>query len=221
MLERLFKEVKRRTRVVGVFPNETSAAALAAEIALRSSEQWALQRYLTMDALEAVGEPNPQHSRHRLERPCVKDLALVQGTTSEQSPRWRGLPKNFHLERARGMLPLFTELDPGSPSRSTLLLPKHAPLAKSPRCLDEPVECADTPCMYCFPLSGALVRSEEDGTLLVLLQIIIYFDTNVILFVLWHRSILTTKRARSPLLKDPNPLIHSTAERRSSRKLSK
>jgi putative transposase len=28
MLERLFKEVKRRTRVVGVFPNEASASTL-------------------------------------------------------------------------------------------------------------------------------------------------------------------------------------------------
>jgi putative transposase len=64
MLERLFREVKRRTRVVGVFPNETSASTLATEIALRSSEEWALKRYLTMDALEAVGEPNPQLSRH-------------------------------------------------------------------------------------------------------------------------------------------------------------
>jgi transposase-like protein len=64
MLERLFKEVKRRTRVVGVFPNETSASTLATEIALRSSEEWALKRYLTMDALEAVGKPNPQRSRH-------------------------------------------------------------------------------------------------------------------------------------------------------------
>jgi putative transposase len=64
MLERLFEEVKRRTRVVGVFPNERSASTLATEIALRSSEQWALKRYLTMDALEAVGKPNPQLSRH-------------------------------------------------------------------------------------------------------------------------------------------------------------
>ncbi len=64
MLERLFKEVKRRTRVVGVFPNETSASTLATEIMLRSSEEWALKRYLTMDALEAPGKPNPQHSRH-------------------------------------------------------------------------------------------------------------------------------------------------------------
>jgi putative transposase len=64
MLERLFKEVKRRTRVVGVFPNETSASTLATEIALRSSEEWALRRYLTMDALEALEKPNPQISRH-------------------------------------------------------------------------------------------------------------------------------------------------------------
>jgi putative transposase len=63
MLERLFKEIKRRTRVVGVFPNETSASTLATEIALRSTEEWALRRYLTMDALEAE-KPNPQLSRH-------------------------------------------------------------------------------------------------------------------------------------------------------------
>ena len=64
MLERLFEEVKRRTRVVGVFPNELSASTLATEIALRSSEQWALKRYLTMGTPEAVEKPNPQLSRH-------------------------------------------------------------------------------------------------------------------------------------------------------------
>jgi putative transposase len=64
MLERVFEEVKRRTKVVGVFPNETSASTLATEIALRSSEQWALKRYLTMDALKVVEKPNPHLSRH-------------------------------------------------------------------------------------------------------------------------------------------------------------
>ena len=64
MLERLFEEVKRRTRVVGVFPNETSASTLATEITLRSSEEWALRRYLTLDALEDAEKPNPQLSRH-------------------------------------------------------------------------------------------------------------------------------------------------------------
>ena len=64
MLERLFKEVKRRTRVVGVFPNETSAATLATEIALRSSEEWSLRRYLTMNVPDEAQKPNPQLSRH-------------------------------------------------------------------------------------------------------------------------------------------------------------
>ncbi len=64
MLERLFKEVKRRTKVVGVFPNETSVSAPATAIALRNSEDWALKRYLTMDALEGAKKPNPQLSRH-------------------------------------------------------------------------------------------------------------------------------------------------------------
>ena len=64
MLERLFEEVKRGTRAVGVFPNETSASTLATEIVLRSSEQWALKRYLAMDALEEAEKPNPQLSRH-------------------------------------------------------------------------------------------------------------------------------------------------------------
>jgi len=62
MLERLFREVKRRTKVVGVFPNETSASTLATEIMLRSSEEWTLKRYLSMEALfEAVENPNPQY----------------------------------------------------------------------------------------------------------------------------------------------------------------
>jgi putative transposase len=64
MLERLFREVKRRTRVVGVFPTETSASTLATEIALRSSEEWVLRRYLTMDVLEEAEKPNPQLLRH-------------------------------------------------------------------------------------------------------------------------------------------------------------
>src|SRR5215210_157391 len=52
LIVRIFKEVKRRTRVVGVFPSESSEATLATEIALRSSEEWTLRRYLTMDTLE-------------------------------------------------------------------------------------------------------------------------------------------------------------------------
>jgi transposase-like protein len=53
--------LKRRTRVVEVFPSETSASNLATAVVLRSSEEWALRRYFTMDALDA--KPIPQLSR--------------------------------------------------------------------------------------------------------------------------------------------------------------
>lgn len=51
-LERLFREVKRRTRVVGIFPNERSAENLATVVMLRVSEDWALRKYLNMEPLE-------------------------------------------------------------------------------------------------------------------------------------------------------------------------
>jgi putative transposase len=64
MLERLFREVKRRMQVIRVFPNEMSANMLTTEIVLRSTEQWALKRNLTLDSLEAIEKPTPQLSRH-------------------------------------------------------------------------------------------------------------------------------------------------------------
>ena len=53
-LERVFREVKRRTRVVGVFPNEQSAETLATAVLLRVSEDWAERKYLDMDPLHAL-----------------------------------------------------------------------------------------------------------------------------------------------------------------------
>jgi transposase-like protein len=53
-LERVFREVKRRTRVVGVFPNEESAETLATAVLLRVSEDWAERRYLDMAPLHAL-----------------------------------------------------------------------------------------------------------------------------------------------------------------------
>lgn len=45
-LERLNREVKRRTRVVGVFPNAASAARLAGAVLMEESEAWATMRRL-------------------------------------------------------------------------------------------------------------------------------------------------------------------------------
>ena len=55
-LERLFEEVKRRTRVVRIFPNETSACNLSTAVALRASDDWALRRYLDMEPYRAWKE---------------------------------------------------------------------------------------------------------------------------------------------------------------------
>ncbi len=54
MPERLFRELNRRTRVVGVFPNEASALDLATAVILRATEDWALRRYLDMSPLKAL-----------------------------------------------------------------------------------------------------------------------------------------------------------------------
>jgi putative transposase len=65
VLERLIREVKRRTRVVGVFPGEGSLVNLATVVILRATaafpsgkhgEDWAFRRYLDMDPLWAVEE---------------------------------------------------------------------------------------------------------------------------------------------------------------------
>jgi putative transposase len=50
MLERLNKELKRRTRVAGLFPNEGSALRLVSAVAMEISEEWETnRRYLTME----------------------------------------------------------------------------------------------------------------------------------------------------------------------------
>jgi putative transposase len=50
MLERLNKELKRRTRVAGLFPNEASALRLVSAVAMEISEDWETNRkYLTME----------------------------------------------------------------------------------------------------------------------------------------------------------------------------
>jgi transposase-like protein len=48
LVERLNKEIKRRTRVVGIFPNEASCLRLVTGIIMEVSEEWLLaKRYLS------------------------------------------------------------------------------------------------------------------------------------------------------------------------------
>lgn len=54
-LERLNREIRRRTRVVGAFPDGESALVLvAARLRHMAGTKWGTRRYLNMDKLRAV-----------------------------------------------------------------------------------------------------------------------------------------------------------------------
>jgi transposase-like protein len=52
-LERIMREIRRRTRVVGAFPDGESALMLvAARLRHVSSSKWGTRRYMNMDRLQ-------------------------------------------------------------------------------------------------------------------------------------------------------------------------
>jgi transposase-like protein len=44
-LERVNKEIRRRTRVVGVFPNEASCLRLISALLMETSEEWQIGKH--------------------------------------------------------------------------------------------------------------------------------------------------------------------------------
>jgi putative transposase len=59
-LERLNAEIKRRTDVVGIFPNEAAIVRLAGALLLEQNDEWQLQRrYLQLEGLQALSDNQP------------------------------------------------------------------------------------------------------------------------------------------------------------------
>ena len=54
-IERLHAEIKRRTNVVGLFPNEDAITCLVGAILLEQNDEWAVsRRYMTLESIAPV-----------------------------------------------------------------------------------------------------------------------------------------------------------------------
>ena len=63
-LERLNGEIKRRTNVVGIFPNEAAIIRLVGALMLEQNDEWAVtRRYMSLETLAGLCDDPPSTSQ--------------------------------------------------------------------------------------------------------------------------------------------------------------
>jgi len=69
-LERVNKEIKRRTDVVGIFPNEAAIVRLAGAVLLEVHDEWAIaeRRYLSEGSMARLDPAGDDQSTKEVER---------------------------------------------------------------------------------------------------------------------------------------------------------
>jgi putative transposase len=59
-LERLNAEIRRRTNVVGIFPNDRAITRLVGAMLLEHSDEWTMQRrYMQLEGLQTLSDTAP------------------------------------------------------------------------------------------------------------------------------------------------------------------
>jgi putative transposase len=79
-LERLNKEVKRRTDVVGIFPNPAALLRLATCVLIESHDEWqvAERRYLSEGSMAQLTPPAPTAITGNSPEPEVIDTGTIR-----------------------------------------------------------------------------------------------------------------------------------------------
>ncbi len=78
MLERLNKEVKRRTKVVGVFPDRPTVIRLAGSVLIEIDDDWraAPRQYFSQKSMQLVTNPELSNEDHATL--FLEELTLTQ-----------------------------------------------------------------------------------------------------------------------------------------------